>query len=231
MLQLCERTIWKISPETISSFAALTTASKSSRGMFGVNSASRTSLGEREQLDARAAQLFDGAVEPRVGFVERGMRVGREEIDDDVEPLLDVIEDDDVVEEEQPRVGDAAVVRMRVGDALAPAGHAVAEEADRAAEKRRQRALRDRRAADAARRSERATGSGVFSIETQTAPRFESDEGVAADVFAALDALEKKRLAIARKRGECSDGRDGVGAQLAHDGNDVVVVTKVIQIH
>src|SRR5207302_10833343 len=72
-------------------------------------------------------------------------------------------------------------------------------------------------------------GSAV--IEMQAAPRLESDEGVAADVFATFHTLQKKRLAIAGKRGECSDGRDRVRAQLAHDGNDVVIVAKIIQIH
>jgi hypothetical protein len=81
------------------------------------------------------------------------VRVGREEIDDDVEPLFDVIENDDVVEKEQPRVGDAAVVRMRIGDAFRPAGDAVTEEADRAAEKRRQCLL----AIDAKRRLRRGS--------------------------------------------------------------------------
>src|SRR3954470_9292845 len=158
------------------------------------------------------------------------MRIRREEIDDDVEPLLDVIEDHDVIEEEEPRVGDAAVVRMRVRDALAPAGDAVAEEADRAAEKRRQRlfAINAQRAQFAV---QHRNGIGRVLVEAQAAPRLESDEGVAPDVFAALDTLQKKRLAIAGKRGECSGGRDGVRAQFAHDGNDVVVVTKVIQIH
>src|SRR3954452_3527893 len=185
---------------------------------------------KREQLHARAAELFDGAVEPRVGFIEGGMRVRREEIDDDVEPLLDVIEDDDVVEKEQPRVGDAAVVRMGVGDALAPPGHAVAEETDRAAEKRRERlfAVNAQRAQLAVQHRNRI---GSRFIETQAAPRLESDEGVAADVLAAFHTLQKKRLATARKCRECSDGRDGVRAQFAHDGNDVVVVSKIIQVH
>src|SRR3954464_12058211 len=106
------------------------------------------------------------------------MRIRREEIDDDVEPLLDVIEDHDVIEEEQPRVGDAAVVRMRVRDALAPPGHAVAEEADRAAEKRRERlfAVNAQRAQFIVQHGNRIE-SGF--VETQTAPRLESDEGVA----------------------------------------------------
>ena len=48
-----------------------------------------------------------------------------------------MIEDDDVIEEQQPRVRNPDIVRMRVGDALAPACDAVSEEADRAAEERR----------------------------------------------------------------------------------------------
>src|SRR3954451_20312722 len=105
------------------------------------------------------------------------MRIRRKEVDDHIEPLLDVIEDDDVVEEEEPRVGDAAVVRMRIRDALAPAGHAVAEEADRTAEKRRQRLL-----AINAQRAQLAVqygnGIGRVLVEAQAAPRFESYERV-----------------------------------------------------
>src|SRR5262249_20563448 len=130
---------------------------------------------KREQVDARAAEALDGAVEPRVRRLERRIRIGSEDVGDDVQPLLDVIEDDDVVAKEQPRIGDAAAVAMRVWNPFGPSRDSVTEEADRAAEERRQRRL----VADAQRpqlvvEDLRRLASGL--VEAKAAPRIEADE-------------------------------------------------------
>src|SRR5206468_3342709 len=62
--------------------------------------------------------------------------------------------------------------------------------------------------------------------------RIETDERVAPDVLPPLHALEQKRLGIIRReRGEGGHRRDGVGAQLAHHGDNVVVVTQFVDVH
>ena len=134
-----------------------------------------------------------------------------------------MIEDDDVVEKEEARVGDAVFVRMRIGNALAPAGRAVAKETDGAAEEGRQRGL----AVDAERSQlivQHAYGIACQLIEAQAAARLEADERVAADVRAALHAFEEERFSVARQCRERRHRRDGVGAQLARDRNDVVIL-------
>jgi len=183
-----------------------------------------------KQVDARGAQALDGAVEAGVGLLDRGVGIRGEDVGDDVKALFDVIEDHHVVEENQTRVGDPVLVPVRIGDALAPAGHAVAEETDRAAEEGRQRLL----AVDAQRLQlvvQHADRIGRRLVEAQAAPRLEADERIAADVFAAFDALEKERLAVAGKGGEGRHRRERVRAQLAGDGNDVVILAKFIQVH
>src|SRR6266581_2121789 len=128
----------------------------------------------------------------------------------------------DIIEEEQTRVGNTEVVWMRIRNALRPPTHAVSEKPDRAPEKRRQLLF----VVDAQRAQllvEQADRIGRAAIESQTAPRIESNEGEAADVFPALDALEKERFGRrAGKRGKCSDGRERIGTQLPNDGNDIV---------
>ena len=124
-----------------------------------------------------------------------------------------MIEDDDIVEEEQLRVGDAVVVRVRVGDVLDPAAGAVAEEADCAAEERRELVF-----AFHAQRNELAVEQldriGSRRVDAQIAARLEADERVAPDVLAALDALEQKRLHVlaAAERRERDERRERVRA-------------------
>ena len=142
-----------------------------------------------------------------------------------------MVEDDDVVEEDEPRVGDAEVVGMRVGDPLRPAGHAVAEEADRAAEERRELLL----AVDAQRAElgvEKAGRVGGLLVEAEAAARLEADEGVAAEVLAALDALEEEGLGVVgRERSERRQRRERVAGQLAHDRHDVVLLSQLVEVH
>ena len=99
----------------------------------------------------------------------------------------------DVVEEDQPSVGDAGVVRMRIRNPLAPAGDAVAEESDRAAAKWRELVF----VVDAKRSyllAQQAGRIGRGAIETQRATRIEADERVSAEMFAALDRFKEKRI-------------------------------------
>jgi hypothetical protein len=149
-----------------------------------------------------------------------------EHVRHDVQLLLYVIEDHHVVEEQQLRVGRVELVRMRVRDLLGPSADAVAKPADRSAEKRRELVF----AFDAKRHQfvvEELHRVGDSRVEAQAAPRLEADEGVAAEVLASLDAFEEEGfLAICRKRGEGHQWSERVGAELAHDGDDVVVHSK-----
>src|SRR5947207_11689293 len=82
---------------------------------------------------------------------------------------------------------------MRVRDPLAPSGDSISEESYGTAEKRRQlvfvvHAQRPKL------RVEQTDRIGRAAIEAQTAARIEPDEGVAAEVLAALDAFKEKRL-------------------------------------
>ncbi len=112
-----------------------------------------------------------------------------------------------------------------IGNPLGPGGDVVAEEADRAAEERRQRLF----AIDAQRHElfvEDAHGIGDRCVEAQAAARIETDERVAAEVLAALDAFEEERfLPVARQRVKRHDRRKCVGAHLAHDRNDIELRT------
>src|ERR1051326_6557187 len=118
---------------------------------------------------------------------------------------------------------------MRVGDALAPAGPPVAEEADRAAEERRKLVL----VVDAQRAElgvEQAGGIGRVTVEANAAPRLEADEGVAPE---GLAALEQNRLGgvARRERGERRQRRERVGGELAHHRHDVVLLSQLVEVH
>src|SRR5437773_476011 len=113
---------------------------------------------------------------------------------------------------------------MRVGDALGPARDAMTEKADCPSEKWWQLIF----VVDPQRTQllfEQAGGIGRAPIESQSPARIESDERVAAEVFAAFDALEEER--VCRVAGQCCESgnrRERIGAQLPNDGDDVVVV-------
>src|SRR2546427_11091990 len=119
------------------------------------------------------------------------MRIGSEDVGDDVESLADVIEDDDVVEEEEVCVRDAGVVRMGVGNALGPSGHAVAEEPDRSPEEWRKRFL----LIDTERAQllvQQRCRIGRVAIESNAAARIETDKRIAADVLSPPHTPEQK---------------------------------------
>src|SRR5438874_411530 len=120
---------------------------------------------------------------------------------------------------------------MGVRDPLGPAGHAVAEEADRAAEERRELVL----AVDAQRAElgvEELGGLGGVAVEAEAAPRLEADEGVASEVLAAFDALEEESLGVVgREGGERGQRRERVGGELAHDRDDVVLLSQLVEVH
>src|SRR5438445_10624115 len=128
-----------------------------------------------------------------------------------------------IIEEQQCRVRDAASLRMRVGAAIRPAGDAVAEEPHRAAAKWRKQMF----VVHPERMQllfQQAGRIGSVAIEFQRAARIESDKGVAAEVLTALDGLEEKCIiGVARKCRESGHGRQRIGAELTHDGDDVVV--------
>ena len=136
-----------------------------------------------------------------------------------------MIEDDDVVEEEKLRVGNVEVIALRIGNAFAPRRGAITEVADRAAEERRER----RFVVDTQRHelfAQLRDRIGCAAIESQIAAGIEADEGVAPEVFAAFDAFEEEGFGVGRReRRECRERCDGVGAQFAHDRNDVVVLS------
>src|SRR4029077_18255118 len=142
-----------------------------------------------------------------------------------------MIEDDHVVEEKEASVGDGGLVRMRVGNALGPSGHAVAEESDRSAEERRKRFL----LIDTQRAQlfvQQCRGIWRVAIESNAAPRIETDKRIAADVLSPLHALEQKRLGtLPAQRGKGRNRCQRVGGELPHHGNDVEVATKLIEIH
>src|SRR5712691_2600737 len=142
-----------------------------------------------------------------------------------------MIEYRNIIEEEQPGVGDAEVVEMRVRNALAPSRNAMSEESDSAAEEgwqlvfvvhpQRPQLL-----------TQEAGWIGSTAIEPQRATRIESHERVTSQVFAAFDALEEKRIGrFAGERRERTDRRERVGAELPHHGNDVVVAPQIVEIH
>src|SRR5437016_7300839 len=95
-----------------------------------------------------------------------------------------------VVEEDEPCIGDAGVVGMRIRNPLAPAGDAVAEESDCAAAERREFVF----VVDAKRPyllAQQAGRIGRGAIEAQRATRIEADERVPAEMFAALDRFKE----------------------------------------
>src|SRR5437763_13706277 len=137
----------------------------------------------------------------------------------------------DIIEENQTRIGNLRVVRMRIRYALRPAGHTVAEEADCAAKKWRQVFL----VVHAQRTQlffQEPGRIGSRAIEAERAARIESNERIAAEVLAALDGLEEKSVsAFARERRKRDDRRERVCAQLPNDGDDVVLVSQRVEIH
>src|SRR5437867_2752903 len=123
-----------------------------------------------------------------------------------------------IIEEEQPGVGDTKVVGVRIGNALAPSRNAMSEESDSAAEKGRQLVLVVNPQWPQLFTKE-AGWIGTGAIEAQRSARIEADERVAAEVLTAFDALKEKRIGgFTGERCKRHDRRERIGAQLPHHG-------------
>ena len=163
--------------------------------------------------------------------------------DDEVDLLLDVVEGEYLVEEHQAGVGHAEFVLGQRGQALDLADDVVAEESDGAGGERGQsRQARGRVAAERLLQLgedvalEAAAIAALFDGDRRSARddllvRLDADEGIAADVLAALDRFEQKRLGLVG--GDAQEGRDGrleVRRDGAVDGDERVLVREAPEL-
>ncbi len=234
----CEMTTWKMSPAAMYSLAARTASQYCARVMFEPIAASAT---------ARAGVRLSGerALEPALDFIQPGFGLGLRlrrvavgvGIGDEQQASEGVIEGDNRIRLEEDRVGEVGRWFQRQ-PRLEEADRLVAQVADQPADEARhtgrdggrvvgqggaqhvQRvvARRDLLPGDA---GDRVALDGA-AADDEGAARVDADERVARDLFAAADAFEQERWAVAGKAKIDGDGGLQVGGEFAHEGRRVL---------